>query len=847
MKHKTKYLTEYRKPDYTITSVHLTFSLEDEKTLVSSRMEIASTEAEMAPLVLDGENLELVSVRLNGKDVRYVEEEGSLRIENPPASFTLEIENYINPQANTTLEGLYKSGSIFCTQNEPEGFRRITYFLDRPDVMARYTTKIIADKKLYPHLLSNGNLISSGDVAKGKHFAEWEDPFPKPSYLFALVAGDLGFIEDSFTTRSGRNVVLRIFSEKGNESKCRHAMDSLKKSMKWDEDVFGLEYDLDIFMIVAVNSFNMGAMENKGLNIFNTSCILADVQSATDENYLRVEGVVAHEYFHNWTGDRVTCRDWFQLTLKEGLTVFRDQEFSSDVNVRGIKRIEDVSALRTLQFPEDEGPLSHPIQPASYIEMNNFYTSTVYKKGAEVIRMIHTLIGPQAFRKGMDTYFKLYDGQAVTTEDFVHAMEVGSGRDFRQFRRWYSQNKTPVVSVKYSYDAGKRTFTIHTEQLHLKERGQNPFHFPFAVALFGSDGTEVEKRMLEVTEEKQSFAFTNIHEQPVVSLNRSFSAPVIVKAPLTRNDYTFLMTYDTDEFNRWDSGQELASQLIIEQVEKGSLELDSNYVAAFGHVIKNRTLHPSVKAYALALPSESQLAFQQDTIDFDGIHRVREGFIRHLAEVYKKELTQLYNELSEWKEYSIDPLSMGKRRLKNGVLFYLASLGERGLVKEQFDKASNMTDRFAALVLLSHVEGKERKEAFAQFYDEWKDDLLTINKWFAAIAASKRPSVLAEVKQAMKDPVFDMTVPNMVRALIGTFADNHVHFHTANGYAFMADQVIALDMINPLMASRMGSLFQAYRKLDSKRKPLMKAQLERVLAQKGLSDNTFEVISKTLA
>ncbi|MGZ3634171.1 MAG: aminopeptidase N, partial [Parachlamydiaceae bacterium] len=576
-------LKNYTPPNYLIKKVHLCFDLEDEKTLVTSKMDFIRNPESTSnfSLVLNGEELKLHSIKLDGRllsDAEYDVDEKILTIHNPPQAFTLQIENEINPKKNTALEGLYKSGGIFCTQNEPEGFRRITYFLDRSDVMAKYTTKIMADQKRYPILLSNGNEIGRGSLDNGRHWVEWQDPFAKPSYLFALVAGDLGLVSDTFTTMSGRKIDLRIYCDKGNEGKCAHAMQSLIKAMRWDEEVFGLEYDLDIYMIVAVDAFNMGAMENKGLNIFNTSCVLGDPSTATDANYARIETVIAHEYFHNWTGNRVTCRDWFQLTLKEGLTVFRDQEFSSDMQSRAVKRIEDVMTLRGRQFAEDAGPTAHPIKPKSYLEVNNFYTATVYNKGAEVIRMIQTLIGKEVFCRGITKYFELYDGQAVTTEDFIYAMEQVSGRNFTQFRRWYSQAGTPIVEIDSQYDANKKTLSLCVKQRcepTADNSEKEPFHFPLALGLLGKDGHDLplqiagkrlSQSLIEIAQPEETFVFENVEELPVLSINRNFAAPIKIEMDVSKSDLLFLMAHDSDPFNRWEAGQKLAKGVMLAMV-----------------------------------------------------------------------------------------------------------------------------------------------------------------------------------------------------------------------------------------------------------------------------------------
>lgn len=863
-------LSDYRPPSHLIKNIHLTFDLEEDKTRVLCKMHIEQNTAQSA-LTLNGENLKLLSIKLDGCPLtsdQYALDDETLTIKATPAAFVLEIETEIYPQKNIALEGLYKSGSIFCTQNEPEGFRKITYFLDRPDVMAKYTTKIIADQALYPILLSNGNLIGQGVLPHGKHWVEWEDPFAKPCYLFALVAGDLGCITDTFTTMQGRKVALKIYCDKGNESKCQHAMQSLIKSMKWDEEVYGLAYDLDIYMIVAVDAFNMGAMENKGLNIFNTSCVLADVSTATDDNYGRIEGVIAHEYFHNWTGNRVTCRDWFQLTLKEGLTVFRDQEFSADMHSRAVQRIENVLALRASQFPEDAGPTAHAIKPSSYLQINNFYTSTVYNKGAEVIRMIETLIGKQTFRQGISKYFELYDGQAVTTEDFVHAMEVVSGRDFTQFKRWYSQAGTPQITVQQHYDAQQHTYTLTIKQTcapTADNSSKEPFHFPLAMGLIGKDGqdlplkvagTLLTRPIIEISKAEESFVFEDIQEQPVLSINRHFTAPVQLEVDYRLQDYLFLMAHDSDAFNRWEAGQKIATKLMLGMLQDLSegkeISLHAGYIEAFGAILHDTHLDKALKARALSLPSEDFLAQYVEPIDIDGIHLVREFVKQTLAEEYQKDFNAIYTHLNQTEAYAFNADAVGRRSLKNTCLSYLSCLETKeaiSLCEKQFKTAKNMTDQLSALALLTHIDCQSRQDSLKAFYQQWKDNTLVMNKWLAVQALSKLDGTLENVKHLMKDPVYNASIPNLVRALIGSFSQNAVHFHRNDGagYAFMADRIIEIDQFNPQMAATLARAFRKYDKLDSLRKKVMKKELERIIAQKGLSTNVYEIISQMLA
>lgn len=858
---QAKYLKDYKKPHFSIESVHLTFDLEDTKTCVTSKMKMKrEPEGASQPLVLSGERMTLLGVQVDEKTLRsedYELTDKTLTLSDLPDEFTLIIQNEINPAANTFLDGLYKSKNIFCTQNEPNGFRKITYFLDRPDVMTSYTTKIIADKQSYPVLLSNGNKIASGDLENGKHFVEWEDPFKKPSYLFALVAGDLEVLEDTFVRRSGKPVKLEIYCEHGTRDKCHHAMESLKKSMKWDEDVFNLEYDLDIFMIVAVDAFNAGAMENKGLNIFNTSCVLADPQSATDDNFIRVEKVIAHEYFHNWTGDRVTLRDWFQLTLKEGLTVFRDQEFTSDMNSRAVHRIENVNILRSHQFPEDAGPTAHPIRPSSYIEMNNFYTTTVYDKGSEIIRMIYTLIGKEAFFKGMKKYFELFDGKAITCDDFVHAMELGSDRDLSQFKRWYEQKGTPHLKFKTEYDPINETYTLELEQSNPKEGKESPpLHFPLKIGLLDESGKDYPiNNLLEVKEKKQKHVFKKIAKEPILSINREFAAPIIIETPQSDKDYLFLMAHDSDDFNRWEASQQLGlsvlQNLLKQHNDQKSHSLSQDYLDAFHALLTNRELDPGLKTLALVLPTENTLGQKQKTIDFEGNHRVRNWLKVKLAQTFYREFEELYHALDEKGPYCIRPESIGKRRLKNLCLSYLGEIDSEAsiaLIDKQFKSANNMTDEFAALGTLSKIDCKEREQAITAFYEKWKHDQLVMVKWLSVQALSPLPGTLQRVEELLKDQVFDYKIPNLARGLIGSFLENNIHFHAkdGSGYRFFEKEIKMLDGINPQVAARLSTAFRKYPKLDSVRRELMKATLEGLLSLEGLSRNTYEIVSKSL-
>ena len=876
-KPQPKYLKDYRPSDYLIETADLRFDLGEEHTDVTSRLILSrrmDADAD-APLVLNGRDLELRAARLDGRDLGpedYERDEEHLTLRGLPARFALEIETRIRPQANTSLEGLYTSGGNFCTQCEAEGFRKITYFLDRPDVMARYTTTIVADQERYPVLLSNGNLIDGGDEPGGRHFARWEDPFPKPSYLFALVAGTLVAHEDSFVTRSGRDVDLRIWVRERDRGKTDHAMRSLKKAMKWDEETYGREYDLDVFNVVAVDDFNMGAMENKSLNIFNSKYVLGRPETATDADYVNIEGVIAHEYFHNWTGNRVTLNSWFQLSLKEGLTVFRDQCFSADMNSPAVQRIQDVRTLRLSQFPEDAGPMAHPVRPPSYIEMNNFYTTTVYEKGAEVIRMIHTLLGPAGFRKGMDLYFERHDGHAVATDDFVQAMEDATGVDLGQFRRWYDQAGTPVVSVESRHDPRDATFTLTLRQRIPDTPGQTgkqPMHIPVAMGLLDPDGQELPlqlegeanpcgtHRVLDLTESQQMFRFVNVPAAPVPSLLRGFSAPVILKTDLDHRDLAFLMAHDADSFNRWEAGQQLATDLLLCLVADHQagrpLALSPALAEAFRGVLEDGDLDPALAAEALTLPDEKTLAEQMDEVDPEAIHAARRFLRRALGAELRDLFLATYESNRTRGEYTIDPLSMGRRRLANLSLAYLNTLDDaelRALATAQFDGANNMTDSLAALGILAETDCPEREAALARFYETWQDDALVLDKWFTLQALSSLPGTLDAVRGLLEHEAFDIKNPNKVRALLSAFAHgNQLRFHAADGeaYAFVADQVLRLDALNPQVAARLAGAFNRWRKFDAGRRELMQVQIQRIAEASGLSPNTYEIATKALA
>ena len=870
-KFKTKYRKDYQVPVYLIETVDLTFQLFDEYTDVQAVMKInknSASEVEEKQLVLDGKKLELLSLQYNNrllKETEYTLTDSSLSMDVQDDSFELTIVTRIYPEANTSLQGLYRSSSNYCTQCEAEGFRNITYYVDRPDNLSKFTTRIEGDKKSCPVMLSNGNRIDEGELENDRHYVVWEDPFPKPSYLFALVAGQLLFIEDSFTTKSGREVMLRIYVEKQNIDKCEHAMRSLKKSMAWDEQVYGLEYDLDIFMIVAVDDFNMGAMENKGLNIFNSKYILALPETATDADYMGIEGVVAHEYFHNWTGNRVTCRDWFQLSLKEGLTVFRDQEFSADMNSRAVQRVDDVSVLRLHQFREDGGPIAHPIRPDSYQEINNFYTVTVYNKGAEVIRMMHKFLGPDGFRKGMDLYFERHDGQAVTCDDFVQAMSDANDYDLSQFKNWYRQAGTPELRVSTRFDESSKEFTLVINQSCLPTPGQptkEPFHIPVEFGLLDASGNEIvtpeyANGLIELTKSEQTFTFKNIAERPVVSFLREFSAPVKVTPFQSRKDLMFLMANDSDLFNRWEAANGLAEAVILDitkSLQEGDEPiLDSDYVEAV-RKISEKGGDKALLSQALLLPSESYLALRMAVIDPDNLHAARQFVRRELGSQLGEEFSRIYAENRGVKEFSLSPEAMGERSLKNRALSYLmADVSRNGeaasLCIEQYRNATNMTDTIGALSLISDSDITERKELLNHFYDTWKHDPLVMDKWLVMQAVSHRSQALDEVKALMKSDVFSMKNPNKVRSLIGAFCSmNHVRFHedSGAGYEFLGDQILHLDGLNPQIAARLVTPFTNWKMYDENRQRKIVEQLERIVSKKDISRDVYEIVEKSL-
>jgi aminopeptidase N len=883
-KPKTVLRSSYRVPDYLIETVDLAFDLGEEGTRVEARLGIrrrADAPDPNAALELVGEDLDLLEIEIEGRplsDSEYRVDAEGLVIEHPPARFELRTVVEIHPETNTRLSGLYKSSGNFCTQCEAMGFRRITYFLDRPDVMARYRVAIEADRERYPVLLSNGNRIEATELEGGRHRVRWEDPFPKPSYLFALIAGNLRCHSGAFTTMSGREVRLEIWVEPQNVDRCEHALRSLQRAMKWDEERFGREYDLDIYMIVAVGDFNMGAMENKGLNVFNSKFVLALPETATDDDFEGIESVIAHEYFHNWTGNRVTCRDWFQLTLKEGLTVYRDQRFSEDMSSEPVCRIGDVKSLRARQFPEDEGPMAHPIRPESYISMDNFYTATVYEKGAEVIRMYATLLGEAGFRKGMDLYFDRHDGQAVTCDDFRAAMADANGRDLRQFERWYLQAGTPRLRGVGEYDRAGRRYALTLRQDYpetafeiVGAADRKPLHLPVRVGLLGADGRSLPLRLegesagapasttrvLELTSAEQQFVFVDIDEEPVPSILRGFSAPVRFEMNRSRDQLAFLMAHDEDSFNRWDAGQQLATELLIgaaEEIERGGVpSLDRDFSDAWGRLLRDDSLDGSLRALALMLPAESVLAQEMDVIRPDALHEAREAMGRALGSAHADSLWTLYRALAPSGPYRHEAKAIDRRRLRNAVLRFLTWTGANEAIEAawaQYEAADNMTDAQAAFLWLADQEHPRRDDVIRAFYDRWRSDPLVLDKWFAIQAGSSRADTLARVRELATHPDFNPANPNRVRSLVAAFCSgNPVRFHdsSGDGYVFLADHVLALDGTNPQLASRMVSIFNDWRRYDPDRQDRIQAQLERIASSGSLSKDVYEIVSRALS
>ncbi|MGY2461878.1 aminopeptidase N [Vreelandella sulfidaeris] len=869
------YLSDYQPPAYRVTHTELTFDLDPAATRVKARllMERHPEADANTPLILNGEHLKLIALSIDAtplEEAAYQVDAEGLRIDQVPERFMLESEIEIAPQENTALEGLYQSNGMYCTQCEAEGFRRITFYPDRPDVMATFKVTVIGDQQREPVLLANGNPVERGELDGGRHFATWEDPHPKPSYLFALVAGNLHSVEDHFTTMSGRNITLQIWVEKDNLDKTEHAMASLKRAMVWDEQAYGREYDLDLFMIVAVNDFNMGAMENKGLNIFNSAAVLTHPQTATDAAFQNVEGIVAHEYFHNWSGNRVTCRDWFQLSLKEGFTVFRDQCFSADTNSAPVKRIQDVSFFRTAQFAEDAGPTAHPIRPDHFIEITNFYTLTIYEKGAEVVRMLRNLVGEESFRRGSDLYFERFDGQAVTIEDFVSCMAEASGEDFSQFMRWYSQAGTPEIDAHGEYDYVHAKYHLTLRQRTPATPGQPdklPLHIPVRMGLVGTksgqdlamtlNGEKIGKdAVIHLRDEEQTFVFTDVAEAPVPSLLREFSAPVKLHYPYSREDLAFLLTHDSDGFNRWDAGQRLALLALDDLIaaHRNGVEkvMDSRVIDAFRVLLSGPMNDKAVLAEMLTLPSEAYIAEQQPIVDVDAIHAAREFVRQSLAVALRDEFLVIYEANVTEEPYAPTPEQIAQRSLKNVALSYLMSIeDEQGLAlcETQFAADHNMTDVRQALTLLVHSDRDDlASPALKAFGEKWAHDPLVMDQWFTIQVSRPQADVLDRVKYLMQHPAFSLKNPNKVRALIGAFAQNRVNFHRLDGqgYQLLADVVIELNRLNPEIAARLITPLTRWQRFDETRQALMRSQLERI-KQEPLSSNVYEVVEKALA
>ncbi|MGB8330160.1 MAG: aminopeptidase N [Polyangiales bacterium] len=857
---------DYQPSEFLVDSIDLCFELEPAETIVRAKTRLRrnpNLPQSNGPLALSGDELELRAVRLDGSKLdstRFEADPMSLRVLDVPERFELETEVLIHPDANTKLMGLYTSSGVFCTQCEAEGFRRITYYLDRPDVMARFTTRIEADRARFPVLLSNGNRVAAGDLPGGRHWVQWKDPFRKPSYLFALVAGDLVCHRGAFTTASGREVALEIWVEAQNADKCEHAMASLQAAMSWDEETYGLEYDLDIYMIVAVDDFNMGAMENKGLNIFNSKYILAKPSTATDDDYEAIESVVAHEYFHNWTGNRVTCRDWFQLTLKEGLTVYRDQEFSADMTSRAVQRIKDVTRLRTTQFAEDAGPLAHPIRPESYIEMSNFYTATVYEKGAEVVRLYQTLLGREGFRAGLRHYLDRHDGCAVTCDDFRQAMADANGTDLERLERWYSQAGTPVVETRGVWEQADRSYTLTLRQSQRVFPGEPeplPLPIPIRVGLLGPDGADIPAtvRTLELRDAEQTFRFDNVPTRPVLSIGRGFSAPIKLKVDRDDDELAFLMAHDADAFNRWEAGQELAKRVLLGLVDRtlvqGALSMDAGLVQAFGKVLLDPGLDGSIKALTLALPSEELLTQELSLVDPDAVHVARSFAERALASTLRRELTDTYEKHARGTD-AIDKAEVDRRRIKNRALRYLVALQEpetTDMAAEQFRAATVMTDYEAAFLSLVDLDGPATDHAIAEFYRRWRAEPLVLDKWFRMQAMSSSPTAFDRVVALSEHPDFHLANPNRARSLLYSFAaGNPVAFHRADGrgYRFVTDRILELDAINPQVAARIVSAFNQWKRYEPRRSELMRSELARIASAPAISKDVSEIVERAL-
>lgn len=870
------YLKDYRAPDYGIEQIDLHFELAEEKTIVRSLLQVHRNTRQgrhQRPLILNGENLKLVSLHLNEQALsphQYEVTANSLTLKEVPDLFTLEIITEIYPHKNTTLSGLYRSQNMFCTQCEAEGFRRMTYYLDRPDVMAPFTTTIVADRKKYPVLLSNGNKVDQGELADGRHWVKWQDPFKKPAYLFALVAGDLTKVADTFTTQSGKKVALELFVEHENKHKCGFALQALKHAMKWDEENYGREYDLDIYMIVAVNDFNMGAMENKGLNIFNAKYILADEQTATDADFQNVEAVVGHEYFHNWTGNRITCRDWFQLSLKEGLTVFREQQFSAAHGSPTVKRISDARMIRTRQFGEDAGPMAHPVQPDSYIEINNFYTATVYYKGAEVIRMLHTILGRERFRKGMDLYFARHDGQAVTIEDFVAAHSDANNVDLNQFMRWYQQAGTPVVKVKEEYNDKSQQYTLYLSQSCPQtpdKKEKKPYYIPIKIAFYDQSGNNIpikndflhntpEGTYLILDKSEQKFVFNQISSKPVVSLLGDFSAPVKLDYPYLQTELALLMTADNDLFNRWDAAQRFSTNVIKSLMnnyrQKEPLVVPILLIDTYRQLLQQATVDPALMAQLLSLPSFQYIAEELPVIEVDALIAARQALVEQFSRSLQEELAQTYQLCAKQDQGTLDPIHIGYRALKNTCLAYLLRTQDPRwltLAENQYIQGRNMTDKMGALASLNHAQTPLREKLFEDFYQKWQQDPLVVNKWLALQASSELPNTLDKIKSLLKHKAFDINNPNKVYALINTFSlvnPEIFHANEGQGYDFLADRIIELNQRNPQVAARLLEGLTQWKRLDEHHGTLMKKALIKIQAQGDLSEDVYEIVTKSL-
>jgi aminopeptidase N len=842
--------SDYRQPAWLIPEIALDFELGAETTRVRATLKARRNGSHDEPLRLDGEALTLLSVKVDGEEAEHHIEDGKLVI---PLEGDAEIETLVEiaPAANTQLMGLYASNGVLCTQCEAEGFRRITYFLDRPDVLSRYKVRMSADKALYPVLLSNGDPVAKGESEGGRHWAEWHDPFPKPCYLFALVAGDLVANHDSFVTASGRTVELGIWVRDADLPRTSHAMTALKTAMKWDEDVYGREYDLAVFNIVAVADFNFGAMENKGLNIFNSRYVLADPETATDADFDGVAGVVAHEYFHNWSGNRVTCRDWFQLSLKEGFTVFRDQCFSADQGSAAVKRIEDVRMLRATQFPEDAGPLAHPVRPDSYLEISNFYTATVYNKGAELIRMMHTLLGPEKFRAGTDLYFERHDGQAVTCEDFVQAMEAASGEDLTRLRLWYSQAGTPKLRAELGYEGGRARLKLSQQVPPTPgQESKQPMPIPLRIALFGErSSTKLAERLVTLEEESQEIIFDGIGEPPILSINRGFSAPVIVESDRSAEDFAFLSAHDDDPFARYEAMQQLMLNTLIDAVATGAAD-HKPVVEAVRRTLEDEALDPAFIAEAVLLPTEAFIGDQMLVVDPDAIHEARDALRADLGRELETLWRSAYASTSA-NRFELSPAAKGARRLRTVSLGYLMASGAEdaaGLAMRQFDEADNMTDRQGALGTLANSDAAEREQALTDFYERYQSDALVLDKWFTVQALSSRDDTAEAVEALTRHPDFTIANPNRLRSLVGAFAANQRAFHTASGdgYRFLGAMILEVEKLNPQTAAKLVPPLGRWRRFDEARAALMRAELERIVATPGLSKEVFEQASKSL-